>query len=243
MSKMWLGLAVCLSLFCFTNYYYGAAILIGSSIWTIKEGHWKGYMVILITIVFMAFNMYLIKGTLFAGNVTPIWTLTLFNRDIVFYHEGIIEASTRFFRIAPLMSFLFLVVSTTNIKDLGVAMVKSGLPYRISFMITSTFQVLQVLKKEMFQIMDAQKARGLQTTGSLSNRFKAFFPIIFPLVSNSIMKVQGQFVALETKGFNANVKKTNYRVLEFRLIDKMLYVMSALIAIASIANVVIRIIR
>jgi energy-coupling factor transport system permease protein len=32
-----------------------------------------------------------------------------------------------------------------------------------------------------------------------------------PLISNSIMKVQNQVVALESKGFNSNTKKTYYR--------------------------------
>ena len=63
----------------------------------------------------------------------------------------------------------------------------------------------------MEQIRDAQRARGLNTEGSLLQRFKAFIPIMVPVVANSIVKVQDQAVAMETKGFNSECKKTVYR--------------------------------
>ena len=60
---------------------------------------------------------------------------------------------------------------------------------------------------------DAQRARGLNTEGNLLQRFKAFIPIIVPVVANSIIKVQDQAVAMDTKGFNSSCKKTVYREL------------------------------
>ena len=67
------------------------------------------------------------------------------------------------------------------------------------------------MQKDLDQITDAQKSRGLQTEGSLVTRFKAFIPIIVPVVANSIVKVQDQAIAMDTKGFNIKCKKTVYR--------------------------------
>lgn len=106
--------------------------------------------------------------------------------------------------------------------DLGVAMNEGGLPYRAAFIFISTFQILPILSKDMQQITDAQKARGLETEGNLIQRFKAFLPIMIPVVSNSIMRVQNQAIAMETKGFNSTAKKTIYRELDKTKVDLIL---------------------
>ena len=97
--------------------------------------------------------------------------------------------------------------------DLGATMCKAGIPYKAMFTFIDSFQVITLLSKDMEQIRDAQRARGLNTEGNLLQRFKAFIPIMVPVVANSIVKVQDQAVAMETKGFNSECKKTVYREL------------------------------
>lgn len=63
---------------------------------------------------------------------------------------------------------------------------------------------------------------------------KAFLPIMVPVVSNAIMKVQNQAIAMETKGFNSSASKTVYRDLEYTKTDKYLKWFSISIAIISI---------
>ena len=111
---------------------------------------------------------------------------------------------------------------------------EGGLPYRFSFIFITTFQMLPKLSRDMNQIMDAQKARGLAVDGSLWQRFKAFIPVMVPVVSNSIMKVHDQAVALETKGFNIEVNKTIYRDLEKSLADHFIKYASVVASILSI---------
>jgi energy-coupling factor transport system permease protein len=132
------------------------------------------------------------------------------------------------------MAALFLLFRTMNMTDLGISMNRGGLPYRASFIFITTFQILPQLSKEMQQIMDAQKARGLETEGNLWMRFKSFIPVMVPVVANSIMKVQMQAIALETKGFNAPAKKTIYRDLEIRGIDHFLKWLSVAASAAAI---------
>lgn len=100
-----------------------------------------------------------------------------------------------------------------GMTDLGVTMCKAGISYNFVFTFVDSFQVITLLRKDMEQIRDAQRARGLNTEGNLLQRFKAFIPIIVPVVANSIIKVQDQAVAMDTKGFNSSCKKTVYREL------------------------------
>ena len=100
-----------------------------------------------------------------------------------------------------------------GMTDLVVTMCKAGISYNFVFTFVDSFQVITLLRKDMEQIRDAQRARGLNTEGNLLQRFKAFIPIIVPVVANSIIKVQDQAVAMDTKGFNSSCKKTVYREL------------------------------
>ncbi|MDR2370984.1 MAG: energy-coupling factor transporter transmembrane protein EcfT, partial [Treponema sp.] len=152
-----------------------------------------------------------------------------------FYREGLLYALKFFRRIAPLMAALFLLFRTMNMTDLGVAMNMGGLPYRASFIFITTFQSLPQLSKEMHQIMDAQRARGLETEGSLWKRFSSFIPIMVPVVANSIMKVQQQAIALETRGFNAPAKKTIYRDLKTSAADHILKWISIIASAGAVA--------
>lgn len=124
--------------------------------------------------------------------------------------------------------------------DLGIGMYEGGIPYNVSFMFISTFQTIPILGKDMNQIMDAQRARGLDTEGNLFKRFKAFLPVMVPVVANAIMRVRNQAVALETKGFNSTAKKTVYRDLPKTKADYILKWSSIALAVGSIAYRIIK---
>jgi len=65
-------------------------------------------------------------------------------------------------------------------------------------------------------------------------RTMAAIPIVIPVVSNSIMKVQNQAVALNTKGFNCPGEKTIYRDLHKEKPDHVLKWLSIALCVASV---------
>jgi energy-coupling factor transport system permease protein len=224
-TKLWMCLGLTITVVVLANTWYSMVVLVLGVFFIFREKYYLEFKVVASAILLMAFTMFLINGTLNPVNdftkdavlVIPVPFL-----PFKFYREGLLYALRYFQRIAPLMAALFLLFRTMNMTDLGIAMNRGGLPYRASFIFITTFQILPQLSKEMQQIMDAQKARGLETEGNLWTRFKSFIPVMVPVVANSIMKVQMQAIALETKGFNAPAKKTIYRDLEIRGIDRFL---------------------
>lgn len=235
-TKLWLSLGLTCAIVFIANVYLSLVTLIIGIIWIYKEKYILEFKVVGFTIITLALSMFIINGTLNPVNdytKDPAFILPLLNWK--FYSEGLAYALRYFSRIAPLMVTLFLLFRTMNMTDLGVAMYEGGLKYRSSFIFISTFQILPVLSKDMQQIMDAQKARGLDTDGSLIKRMKAFLPIMVPVVSNAIMEVQNQAIAMETKGFNSSASKTVYRDLEYTKTDKFLKWASISIAIISIS--------
>lgn len=241
-TKLWLCLAIAVSVLLFANTWYSLALLVLGIALIVYERFYLEFKVIAVALCLMFISMFLINGTLNPINdftQPPVFTIPFIGWK--FYREGLLHALSVYRRVAPLMSCLFLLFRTINTTDLGIALNQGGLPYRASFVFINVFQIVPVLNKEMHQIMDAQRARGLQTDGNLIQRFKASIPIIIPVVSNSIMKVQDQAVALSTKGFNCPAAKTIYRDLHKEPVDRALMVFSILLCLAAVAYRVWRI--
>jgi len=238
-TKLWLSLGLSFSVVLFANFYYSMTVLTIGILWLIKEKLYLELKVMLTSVILLALSMFIINGTLNPVNDytrDPVFILPLLNWK--FYEEGLRYGLYYFQRISPLIMSLVLLFRTINMTDLGVSMNEAGLPYRSAFIFVSTFQILPLLEKDMQQITDAQKSRGLDMEGNLMKRIKGFLPIMVPVVSNAIMKVQNQAIAMETKGFNSEAQKTIYRDLERRPIDIILKWLSITLALVSVTYAV-----
>jgi len=237
-TKLWMSLGLTITIVALGNTWFSMVVLFGSIALIFKEKYYLEFKVVAVAILIMALSMFVINGTLNPVNdysKPPVFSFSLPLVTFKFYREGLLYALAYFRRIAPLMASLFLLFRTMNMTDLGIAMNQGGLSYRASFIFITTFQTLPQLNKEMRQIMDAQRARGLETEGNLWKRFSSFIPIMVPVVANSIMKVQQQAIALESKGFNVPVKKTIYRDLYRGPADHFLKWLSIIVSIGAIA--------
>ncbi len=166
------------------------------------------------------FTLY--KGIfIFIAFIFVVQTLVI-RSDVVLYHFGIINIYQEGLRRAIFLCFIILNVSgillwffqTTETKEMTYALERMGISYKASFVFLSTFQMIEVLGKSSKTIMNAQRARGIETEGNLLVRCKAFFPMIVPLVVGSIMNTEERVLTLECKGFDTQCPKT--RLLELK---------------------------
>lgn len=211
--KLWLALGLILSVLLVKNIYYSIAIALISVVMVIHEKQITLFKVLLVSMSVLFISMYGIHGAMapvIDKATDPVMFTVL---GIHYYAKGFAYASRFFLRVCPLMCALFTIFLSIDITDLGVTICRAGVPYKAMFTFVDSFQVITLLSKDMEQIRDAQRARGLNTEGGLLQRFKAFVPIMVPVVANSIIKVQDQAVAMDTKGFNSECKKTIYREL------------------------------
>lgn len=234
-SKLWLALGLVLANVLFKNYYFSLLIMAVSIAMIIKEKQLTLFKVILVSMLILFVSMYGIHGAMapIIDKATDPVMFRIFG--IRYYAKGFAFASRYYFRVAPLMCSLFLIFLTMDMADLGAVMCHAGIPYRFVFTFIDSFQVITLLNKDMEQIKDAQRARGLSTEGNLIQRFKAFIPIMVPVVANSIVKVQEQAVAMDTKGFNSKCKKTVYREIEYCTADYIVKVLGIVLIVTSIA--------
>lgn len=234
-SKLWLALGLILSNILFKNIYFSIAIMLISIIMIVKEKQFTLFKVILVAMAVLFVSMYAIHGSI-APNIDKAVDPVMFHVfGINYYANGFAYATRYYLRVAPLMCSLFLIFLTMDMADLGALMCHVGIPYRFVFTFIDSFQVITLLNKDMEQIRDAQRARGLNTEGNLIQRFKAFVPIMVPVVANSIVKVQDQAIAMDTKGFNSKCRKTVYRELEYCTLDYVVKTIGIVLTVLAIA--------
>ena len=130
------------------------------------------------------------------------------------YEEGLQRAIFLCFIILNISGILLWLFQTTETKEMTYALERMGVSYKASFVFLSTFQMIEVLGKSSKTIMNAQRARGIETEGNLLVRCKAFFPMIVPLVVGAIMNTEERVLTLECKGFDTQCPKT--RLLELK---------------------------
>lgn len=123
-------------------------------------------------------------------------------------YEGLIHALNLGLVILNVGGSIIWFFVVTKERDFIISLQKAGLSSNASYVILSTLQMIPALKKKSAVIMNAQKARGVETEGGLLIRAKAFVPSIIPLVLSSINGIEERALTLEARGFLSKEKPT-----------------------------------
>ena len=149
-------------------------------------------------------TIFLIRGLFDADNITPAFSLG----PVVFYQEGLMKAlRTGAVIINMLLSFSILVL-TSKPEDIADELERHGFSPRLSYVIASVFSIIPQMMGTMDTITDAQRSRGMETEGKLSQRMKAFIPLITPVVTTSLINTRERAIALEVRGFGSKGKRS-----------------------------------
>ncbi len=90
------------------------------------------------------------------------------------------------------------------------ALVERGLPNQIAYIIITALQIVPTFQARGHAILDAQRARGLETEGTLIVRLRAFAPLVGPLILSSLMQIEERAIALEARAFSRPGKRTSF---------------------------------
>ena len=79
---------------------------------------------------------------------------------------------------------------------------RRGVSARVAFVVSASVRTVPAIVERAAQIADAQRARGLDTEGSLWRRFRGLVPLVGPVLLGSIGEVEERAMALEARGFS-----------------------------------------
>jgi energy-coupling factor transporter transmembrane protein EcfT len=160
-------------------------------------------------ILFIVAIIFVVQSMLIPGEII-LWQMGF----VKIYENGLQSAIVFSFMISSLAGIFIWMFQTTKSKEISRALEDSGMNYKAAYIFISTLQMINVLGKNSRIIMDAQRARGVETEGNIIIRAKAFFPSLVPLVLGSITGAEERALTLEAKGFDVNCKKTHMFELE-----------------------------
>lgn len=143
-------------------------------------------------------------------------------------------ALTAGLRLLALGTVFFLFFQTTPPTGLSNALVKMGLPYAFSFVLTVSMEFIPVLTRRAANIRDAQRARGIPLQCGL--RTLRFLPALLgPLLIQAFKLADEMAEALEARGFGAEKhrypQELRLRALDWGIISLSLIGLAALLFI------------
>jgi energy-coupling factor transport system permease protein len=115
--------------------------------------------------------------------------------------EGTVFAGQLLVRIVAISGALTLFYLTTRPGDLVVDLERRGVSPRLAFVANASVQTVPAMLERASAITAAQRARGLDTEGSIWRRIRGILPIVGPVVMGSIGEVEERSMALEARGF------------------------------------------
>jgi len=100
---------------------------------------------------------------------------------------------------------------TTSTDDLLSDLEQRGLGRRGAYVIESAIGLVPRMLERAGEIADAQRARGLDTQGSLWRRARGVVPLAGPMISGALSEVEERTLALEARAFAAPMRRTVLR--------------------------------
>ena len=91
---------------------------------------------------------------------------------------------------------------TTDPRALIADLDRRGLPRRITFAVASALDAVPAMVARGRAVAAAQRARGLDTEGSIGARLRGIRPLAGPVIVSAIAEVEVRSVALEARGFS-----------------------------------------
>jgi len=131
---------------------------------------------------------------------------------------------------------------TTPTDDLLSDLERRGLGRRTIFIIGSAIGTIPRMLERAREITDSQRARGLDTEGSVWRRIRGVVPLAGPMISGALSEVEERSMALEARGFSASARRTTLRTLpdsQTQLVARwLILVATATLIVASLTGLV-----
>jgi energy-coupling factor transport system permease protein len=104
-----------------------------------------------------------------------------------------------------------LLFATTDAGDLLSELEARGLGRGAVFVAGAALTAVPRTRARAVDVIEAQRARGLDTEGSWPRRLRGVLPLVAPLVIGSLVEVEERALALEVRAFGAPGRRTVLR--------------------------------
>jgi energy-coupling factor transport system permease protein len=144
---------------------------------------------------------------------------------------GLRQGPVFFFRLSVVVLASFILIWTTDTRDLMVSLAKAGMPYRFAYAVFLALRFLPLIQREVDAVRDAHRIRGRAARTGLSHRVKLWGRYVFTVLINGLRKAETTSVSLETRAFGSSPTRSYVKEPVFRRRDLWLFVITAILAV------------
>ena len=194
------------------------------------SGRVKGFLgVFLVGVLPMGLLMFVLQ-LFFSGDGRVLVDWWIFEAT-----EGGLQNAIHFVsRLFTIATGVLLITQIADLQRFARDLEQRGVSPRATYVIQSTFLILPEMQKRAGTILDAQRARGIETDANLFVRAKAFLPAVAPLILSSLTGVEERAMSLEARGMTLSGPKTSLLHVEDSALDRALRVLAVLAVLAVI---------
>ena len=115
--------------------------------------------------------------------------------------EGADFAAQTAIRLIVMAMALVLFGLTTPARELVADLERRGVSPRVTFALAASLEAVPALIQRGRTVVAAQRARGLDTEGSVGARLRGIGPMAVPVLLSTLAEVEERSLALEARGF------------------------------------------
>ncbi len=207
---------------CFNHPLYMAAISLAVILVAFSArslgNFWRLRFILVLLFLFSS-----VMWPLFAKGPTSLWSWGFLQVSMESFLYGLAMG----LRLSTFVSIGLIFLSTTRNEELTHGFIRLGVPYPVAFALSTALRLVPTFAGAGATIVQAQISRGLDLeSGSIFSRVGKFIPQAVPLFIYAIRHTNLLAMALESKGFSPESKRTFYHELKMRGSD---YVVMALL--------------
>jgi len=124
---------------------------------------------------------------------------------------GLVAALEATLRVVAFAASVAVFAVTTSTSELVDDLERRGLGRRATFVIATAIGTIPRMGERAREIVESQRARGMDTEGGLRARIRGVLPLAGPLVLSALTEVEQRTMALEARAFAAPGHRTVLR--------------------------------
>jgi energy-coupling factor transport system permease protein len=167
----------------------------------------------------------------FADPGTPVYQLG----PLTITDGGLRQGPVFFFRLSVVVLSSFLLIWTTDSRDLMVSLTQAGISYRYAFAVFLALRFLPMVQREVESVRAAHAIRGRATRSSLGHRFKLWQRYMFTILVNGLRKAEATAAALDCRAFGTYPDRTYVKAVTFHRSSLVLLVLTVVLMVSLIA--------
>ncbi|HCM28248.1 MAG: hypothetical protein A2Z99_01760 [Treponema sp. GWB1_62_6] len=137
--------------------------------------------------------------------------------------EGLFFGFMLCLRVLTLAFTLPLLLATSSVEEIVLALTRLGLPYRTAYTATTALNQLPVLRADIASITAAQRLRGSAAfgRGKFFRKLRAYPSLAVPLVMSSMRRAALMGAAMDARAFGCSAARTSIQNLRFTSVDAL----------------------